>query len=248
MLVTGATGTLGRQVVPAAVAAGHSVRGLSRRERPDEDGVSWRAGDLMTGEGVDAAVNGAEMIVHCATQPTPGNDVVAAEKLVAAAQRAGVSHVVYVSIVGVDRIPLPYYRTKLDVENVVAGCGIEHTILRATQFHDLVAHLFAIQQYSPVLWALRDTRFQPIGTHDVAARLVEIAGQSPAGRAPDIGGPEIRSHSELGQAYLRSRRSRRRVLSVPLPGRIAAAYRSGAHLAPQNPIGSITFEHYLARS
>jgi uncharacterized protein YbjT (DUF2867 family) len=248
VLVTGATGTLGRQVVSAAVAAGHRVAALSRRHHADQPGVHWQVADLLSGAGIDSAVNGVDVILHCATQATGGKDLISAKNLLGAAGRAGVGHIVYVSIVGVDRIRLPYYSTKLRVEQAVASSGLGYTILRATQFHDLIAATFSAQRFSPVLLALRDVRFQPIDTRDVAASLIGAADAGPAGRVPDIGGPEIRSHASLGRAYRAWRGARRPVISVPLPGRLVAGYRAGANLAPDNSVGTIRFEDYLSRS
>ena len=108
VLVTGATGTLGRKVVGAATAAGHQVRALSRRDHVGYTGVHWYQGDLLTGAGIDAAVDGVDVIVHCATQGTRDKDVVSIKNLIAAARRADVAHIIYISIVGIDRIPLPY--------------------------------------------------------------------------------------------------------------------------------------------
>jgi uncharacterized protein YbjT (DUF2867 family) len=167
------------------------------------------------------------------------------QNLLAAARNAGVRHVIHVSIVGIDQIPLPYYRTKLRVEQALEASGVGHTVLRATQFHDLIATTFSIQQYSPLLWALRNVRFQPIDTGDVAARLVELVGAEPAGRAPDIGGPTVHTHAELAQMYLAARGGRRKVVAVPVPGHIAAGFRSGANLVPENAVGTLGFADYL---
>jgi uncharacterized protein YbjT (DUF2867 family) len=248
VLITGATGTLGRRVVAASEAAGHEVHAMSRRHRADESGVRWHRGDLLVGAGLDAAVDGVEAIVHCATQPTSDKDVTATQQLIAASRRAGVGHIIYVSIVGIDRIPLPYYKTKLRVEERLAASGVGHTILRATQFHDLIKVIFAVQRLSPVLWSLRGVRFQPIDTRDVAARLVELVDAEPVGRAPDIGGPAVHEHAELGRMYLASRGSRRRVVKIAAPGRIVAGYKSGANLAPDNAVDGITFQRYLAET
>ncbi|WP_102143942.1 SDR family oxidoreductase [Mycobacterium hubeiense] len=247
VLVTGATGTLGHRVVPEATAAGHKVRALSRREHVGYTGVHWARGDLLKGDGLDAAVDGIDVVVHCATQPIGSKDVVATTNLIAAAKRARVGHIIYVSIVGIDRIPLPYYKTKLRAEEALAASGVGHTVLRATQFHDLIATIFAIQWFSPVLWALRGARFQPIDTHDVATRLVELIDTEPVGRAPDIGGPEVHSHADLGQMFLTARGSRRKVVGVGLRGKIVAGYRSGANLVPDNPVGTVTFADYLRK-
>ena len=75
LLIAGATGTLGKRVVPAALAAGHHVRALSRRERTDDSGTDWRKGDLLAGDGVDAALDGVDVVVICATQATGDKDV-----------------------------------------------------------------------------------------------------------------------------------------------------------------------------
>jgi uncharacterized protein YbjT (DUF2867 family) len=246
VLVTGATGTLGRQVVAAAQTAGHRVHGLSRRDRAGDPGVHWHRGDLLAAAGIAAAVDGVNTIVHCATQFTGDKDVTGTQNLIAAARRAGVEHIIYVSIVGIDRIPLPYYQTKQRVEETLAASGVGHTVLRATQFHDLIKVIFATQRFSPVLWALRGVRFQPIDTRDVAARLVELVDAGPAGRADDIGGPAVHEHAELGRMYLASRGSRRRVVKIAAPGRIVAGYKAGANLVSENPVGSITFQEYLS--
>ncbi len=76
-------------------------------------------GDLLTGEGLEQAVRGVDVIVHCATSPTRTRrtDVEGTERLLRVAERAGVSHLVFVSIVGVDLNPhLRYYRMKLEIE------------------------------------------------------------------------------------------------------------------------------------
>jgi len=198
VLVTGATGTLGHHVVPEATQAGHAVRALSRRPRVGYTGVHWQQGDLSDAGTSDAALDGIDTVVHCATQPTGDKDIVAARNLTNAVRRNNVGHLIYVSIVGIDKIPLPYYRTKLRVEQLLADSGVPHTIQRATQFHELIEKIFHAQRFSPVLVALRDVRFQPIDTRDVALRLVELIDQEPAKRVTDIGGPEVISHPDLG--------------------------------------------------
>ena len=248
LLVTGATGTLGRRMVDAAVASGHRVRALSRSDHTGPAGVTWHRGNLVTGVGIGGAVTGVDVIVHCATQPTGSKDVTAIKHLIAAARAAAVANIVYVSIVGIDRIPLPYYRTKLRVEQELAASGLGHTVLRVTQFHDLIERTFSVQRFSPVLWALRGVRFQPIDTRDVAIRLLELAGAGAAGRAPDIGGPAVYQHTELGQMYRATRGGRRPVIGVALPGRIVAGYRCGANLAPDNGVGNVGFVQYLAQT
>jgi uncharacterized protein YbjT (DUF2867 family) len=81
----------------------------------------------------------------------------------------------------------------------------------------------------------------------VAARLAELAARPPAGRVPDLGGPQVRPVSDLARSYLRSTGRRRALLPVPLPGAAAAAFRRGGHLTPDNATGRVTFEQFLAR-
>lgn len=241
VLITGATGTLGVPTVQALRRAGHDVRPLSRRPGPGR-----AVGDLRTGAGLAAAHDGVDTVIHLATTAT--KDLTLTRSLLDEASRAGVGHLVYVSIVGVDQIPLPYYRTKLAAEHLVAGAGVPYTILRATQFHGLVAGLFAAQRLSPVVLA-PGFPIQPIEVREVADRLVELVGDGAAGgRASDIGGPEQRTGVDLARAWQRATGSRRPVRSVRLPGRTFAAYAEGHHLVLGEPYGHGTFEDHLARA
>ncbi|TDD53990.1 SDR family oxidoreductase [Saccharopolyspora elongata] len=245
ILVTGGTGTLGRAVVRQLLDAGHEVRVLSRGSRPANVQHGWATGDLRTGAGIDAATSDVDAIVHCAT--TLGRkDVAATQCLIDAARRNGDPHLVYISIVGVDRVPIPYYRAKLEAEERVTNSGLPWTILRTTQFHDLIARITSAQRRSPVVATLAGVNFQPIDVRDVAERLAELAAGSPAGRVADMGGPEVRSHRDLTRAYLDSTGRRRILLPVRLPVAAFDAYRRGGHLAPDNAVGRITFDDFLA--
>lgn len=157
VLITGATGTLGHRVVGEATEAGHKVRALSRKPRVGYTGVHWAQGDLLSGDGIDAALDGIDTVIHCATQGTR-KDVVSAGNLIAAARRAGTANIIYVSIVGINRIPLPYYKAKLRVEEALTASGLGHTIIRVTQFHDLIETIFSIQRFSPALIAIKGVR------------------------------------------------------------------------------------------
>lgn len=245
ILVTGGTGTLGRAAVDAATAGGHDVRVLSRRRAP---GVAlpyaWLTGDLRNGDGVTPAVHGANVIIHCATTNGRG-DVQVARNLLDVAQRTGTAHLIYISIVGVDLVPLGYYRAKSEVERLIATSEVPWTVVRATQFHDLVTRLFSGQRRLPVLMVPRGISFQPIDVRDVADQLVHLAGAAPAGRVADIGGPHVRTTADLAWAYLRATGRTRRVVEMPVPGKIASAYRAGAHLTPGRATGTITYEQFL---
>jgi uncharacterized protein YbjT (DUF2867 family) len=239
ILVTGGTGTLGRLVAERLRADGHEVRVLSRHAQPYA--VDLRAG----GPGLDEAVTGVDTIVHCASAPR--GDEQAAAHLVAAARKAGVPHLLYISIVGVDAVPLGYYRSKLAVEKLVEGSGLGWTILRATQFHDLVVRLLEGLCKAPVLLLPAGVSDQPVEVSEVADRLVELAVGAPAGRVEDMGGPEVRTFPSLARAYLRAAGKRRPLVGVRLAGKAYRGMRAGCHLTPEHAVGKGTFEEYLAR-
>jgi uncharacterized protein YbjT (DUF2867 family) len=247
ILVTGGTGTLGREVVALLLDAGHEVRVVSRRARPAGGPAHTMsmAIDLRSGKGIDAVVAGVGAIIHCAST-AGGGDVKAARNLIAAARRANVPRLVYVSIVGVDRVPLRYYRAKFEVERLIQHSGLEWAILRTTQFHDLVLRLAKASARSPVMIVPAGTSVQPIDAGEVAGRLVELATTARAGRVPDIGGPQVRSARDLARAYLRASGRHRLVLQVRLPGAAFRGYRQGDHLAPDRAVGRVTFEEFLA--
>jgi uncharacterized protein YbjT (DUF2867 family) len=240
ILVTGGTGTLGRALVARLRADGYLPRVLSRR--PGDDGRI--VGDLETGAGVPEAVRGVDTIVHAATRF--GHDVPAAARLLKAARDADVRHLVFISIVGIDRVPYRYYRDKQRVERLIEDGGVPWTILRATQFHDLLAKLFGALSRSPVLPVLAGAPFQPVDVRDVADRLAALAVAEPAGRVPALAGPQIRPMADLARAWLRATGRHRPVLPVWAPGAFARAVRAGGLVAPSHADGRITFDDYLA--
>lgn len=235
VLVTGGTGTLGRALVPLLDAP----RVLSRR-----DGPGRAVADLDTGEGLDAAMAGITTVLHLAGRPR--HDAASTGRVVAAARRAGVDHLVHISIVGADRIPLGYYREKVRSERIVAGCGLPWTVLRATQFHDLLATLFATTARAGILPVLAGAWFQPVAVADVAARLADLAAGPPQGRVADLGGPEIHAMADLARTWAHATGRPRPVVPLRLPGAVARGFRAGANLAPAHADGVGTFEQFLA--
>ncbi|TDD96073.1 SDR family oxidoreductase [Actinomadura rubrisoli] len=248
ILVTGASGTLGRPLVRRLAGDGADVHALSRGARAPEKGVTWHQGDLRTGGGVDAAVAGAETIVHCASDPRhPKSDLPATRGLVEAARRQGAPHLVYISIVGVDRIPYGYYKTKHAVERLIEESGLPYTILRTTQFHTLPAMVLDVLAKVPGVMPLpTGLRCQPIDAGEVAERLAELAlAAGPARRVEDMGGPEVLTLEEMARSYLRATGRRRARLPVPLAGSAARGFRAGHHLARDHAVGKRTWQQFL---
>lgn len=234
-LVTGATGTLGVPTVAGLRAAGHDVRCLSRRTGP-----GLVTGDLVTGAGLAAALDGVDTVLHLATGPRGKGDVEGTRRLLDAC--AEVSHLVVVSIVGIDDIPLSYYRDKVVIEELVRSSGVPFTLLRATQFHSFVESMLTAQRRSPVVVA-PTFPLQPVAVAEVADRLVELACGAPSGRVPDLGGPEAHRLVDLARLWAEARGVRRPVLPLRLPGRVFTGYVSGAALASG---GRQTFAEHLA--
>jgi uncharacterized protein YbjT (DUF2867 family) len=265
VLVTGGTGTLGRNVVRRLLVArdedgiNRDVRVLSRRADPidaagpiDATGSAapiWYTGDLRTGAGLDAALHGVDTIIHCATDPRrAGADVEGARRLVAHASAAGVRHLVYISIVGIDRIPLGYYRTKLATERVITSAaenGPGWTILRTTQFYDLALTLVGALARAPIVLVPAGVAIQPVDVDEVAQRLVALSAEPPAGRVADLGGPQVWAFADLVRAYLRIRRKRRVIVPVRLPGGLVRALRAGGNLTLEHADGRRTWEEFL---
>ncbi|MFD9126807.1 SDR family oxidoreductase [Kitasatospora sp. NPDC059571] len=245
ILVTGGTGTLGRLVVPRLREAGREVRVLSRQRREPSDGVVYLTGDLVADEGLGEAVAGVDTVLHLAGGPR--GDEAAARHLARAAAGAGVRHLVHISVIGADRVPLGWFRSQLAAEEAVAGCGVPWTVLRAAQFHDLVLTVAQKAARLPVVPVPGGLRFQPVDPNAVADRLVELALGRPAGRVPDLAGPAVYGLGELCRGYLQASGRRRPMLPVRMPGKAGRAYRAGDNLAPAGAVtGGRTWEEFLA--
>lgn len=238
ILVTGATGRIGVPTTGQLRAAGHDVRALSRRSGP-----GLVTGDLLSG--LDTTVlDDVDAIIHLATT-NGAKDIQVAENLFRAAAAGGVPHVVLLSIVGIDTIPMGFYKQRLEIEQLATDSRVPLTLQRATQFHPFVEAMFTAQRFSPVLVS-PSIRFQPIATDEVAARLVELAAGEPAGRVDDIGGPEQRTAGDLLDAWKRATGTHRPKLPLRLPGKLFKAFAAGENLVPGAGFGKQTFEQYLA--
>ena len=252
ILVTGGTGTLGRAVIAQLTSRGLRARALSRHAHDDTELVEYVTGDLDTGEGVKAAVHGVLLVIHCAGARV--GDERKAATLVAAARAAGVQHLVNISVVGADRVPVKsridrslfgYFGSKRAAEKVIEDSGIPWTTLRATQFHELILATAGAMAKLPVV-PVPVARFQPVAGAEVAERLVELALGEPAGLAADIAGPRIYTLRELVHSYAQARGLRRVLVPMRMPGAAARAVRAGANLAPDRAVGRETWETFLA--
>jgi uncharacterized protein YbjT (DUF2867 family) len=259
VLLTGATGTLGRPLARALLAEGFEVRALSRRAQPGGDDIEWARGDLRTGEGVAEAVAGIEAIVHAATlsgiqngeakaryilfHPTH-TDVGGAQRLVDAAAAAGVGHFLFTSVVGIEKVPLGYYKHKLAAEAIVEGSGVPYTIARATQFHELVDATVRYALKYPIPIMVRKQRVQPIDPSDVAPLVAGLLSRGPSDGIVNFGGPEEMTMGEAADVWLEDRGVRRRIRTLPLPGKAGRAMAAGALCTPDHS-GRTTWREWL---
>ena len=249
VLVTGGTGTLGRHVVMLLRLSGHRARILSRQPRGHVDAVQ---GDLRTGAGLEKAVAGMDAIVHAATGArqsltSVAVDVRGTRRLVNVAHDAHIKHLLYVSIVGIERVANPYYGTKLRAEAIVREGSVPWSILRATQFHDLMeTFLGAFSRLPGVAMVPFGWQFQPVHAVEVAQRAVDVVLGDPAGALPDFGGPQIRDFKGIAQSWLAARKQPKRLVNLRLPLKLSRQVAEGRLLCPDHMDGKITFEQYLA--
>lgn len=248
--VAGGTGTLGKLVVAELARRGDQVLALSRTQpRRLPDGASHRRIDLTDGTGLDEALAGVDAIVGVANTQSQFNAgpvlVEGTERLLRAGAAAGVGHFVGISIVGCDRVSIPYYKVKVAEEETISAGDLPWSMLRATQFHDLLAWAFA-QVARAGLRPVGGARLQPVDAAVVASRLADAAHADPGGRLPEVAGPEVRTLSELAKAWRDSQRRHLLPLPIPMIGPIGKPLREGALCNPDAAAGGATFEQWLA--
>jgi uncharacterized protein YbjT (DUF2867 family) len=249
--VVGGTGVVGSRVVAALVARGDAVTVISRSAPAPGaaiPGVGHRRADLMTGDGLAAALDGVDVVVNAVSDPAGRSEVLVegTRRLLAAEAQAGVGHHVAISIVGCDASELRYHRVTRAQEQVVVDGPVPWTVLRATQFHtlvDMVLSTLAKKRLLPRGSGL----LQPIDPGVVARRLADAAHGEPSGRLPDIAGPEVLTVSQLAQIW-RTRTRRGPFIPLPVPGvgAVGRPLRRGVLTAPAAAVEGPTFGEWLA--
>jgi uncharacterized protein YbjT (DUF2867 family) len=235
---------LGRRLVPLLLERGHDVRVFARHASTDPGAAVPVRGDVRTGEGLAAALDGVDTVVHAATSPrrrARKTEVLGVENVLRAIEGSG-THLVYVSIVGVDHHRLPYYRAKWEAEQRVEASRVPWTIQRATQFHELLELFLS----GPAFVRTPHLAFQVVDAGEVAARLADLVESGPAGRAPDFGGPDVVGIRELVASRRELTGRRARLVPVPRIGPFRD-FDDGRHLCPDHRTGRITWREWLAR-
>ena len=242
VVITGGRGLLGSRLSPMLAERGHDVIVTSRSATGD----GAVAADLLTGEGLGEAMSGADVIIHLASdaQKPKKVDVAGTERLLSVLDPG--QRIVYMSIVGVDRHPFFYYRSKLQVEQMIESSGIPFTILRATQFHEFVAFFLGAAVRSVAAIVPKKFVFQPVDTGEVASHLADLMEEGRTGLVPDFAGPEIHTAEYLARTLMEQQGRERPMIPLPVFGRAASAFKQGIHTNPERAVGNRTWEQFLS--
>jgi len=245
IIVIGGTGLIGSKLVALLRQRGHDVLAAS----PDS-GVN-----TLTGEGLAAALAGAQVVVDVANSPSFEDAAVmnffrtSGRNLLAAEAEAGVRHHVALSVVGAERLAdSGYFRAKLAQEELITGSGIPFTILRSTQFFEFAGRIAdsgsdaQTVHVSPAL-------MQPIVSDDVVAALADVTLAPPANDTVEVAGPEKIRMDELVRRFLVAKKDSREVIA-DTDARYFGARLNDQSLVPagNSRIGSTRFDAWLARS
>jgi uncharacterized protein YbjT (DUF2867 family) len=252
ILVTGGAGGLGRELVQRLRQTAHTVRVMSRASAPTDldQNVQWAQADVESGDGLTEAVEGIDIIINAMSLPSRPQqvDVEGTARLLKAAQNAGVKHVLHVSIVGIDRIPTPYYQAKVAAEQVVMESGVPYSIWRATQFHSLLDSLLEPLRTSDsasVFSRPPEAKYQLLDTGEAAEVLLSHIDSPPARRLPDVGGPQVLTLDTIAHMWLEAQGINRQIKYLPEEPIIGEGFRQGYNTIPTNPYGKITWADYL---
>jgi uncharacterized protein YbjT (DUF2867 family) len=211
IVVIGGTGLIGSKTVPILRQAGHEVVAAS-----PNSGVN-----TITGEGLEKAVAGAEVVIDLANSPSFEDKAVleffqtSGRNLHAAEAAAGVRHHVALSIVGTDRTPdNGYFRAKVAQEKLIEASGIPYTIIRSTQFLEFLKGI-ADSSMDGDKVRVSPGLFQPIAADDVAAMVADVALSPPRNGIVEIAGSERAPFNEIVARYLKAVGDQRQVVRDP---------------------------------
>jgi uncharacterized protein YbjT (DUF2867 family) len=241
--VIGGTGLIGSQVVQKLTAAGHQAVPAAL-----STGL-----DLITGKGLDQALEGAEAVVNVANSPT--FDEASLEffrtsmtNLLAAGDRAGVAHQVILSIVGVDKLPqLVYYRAKTLQEDLLRQGPTPYSIVRATQFFEFMNTL-VFETTDDTTVRLPSTRLQPMASADVAGAVADVCAGPPLRGTRSFAGPDVFPLDELGRVTLTAQQDKRTVITDDTAGTFAGVTGDVLAAGPDAHLASTHYKDWIRTS
>ena len=245
IVVIGGSGLIGTKLVKRLRKAGHEVLPAS----PDS-GVN-----TLTGEGLAAALAGAQVVVDVANSPSFEDEAVmkffktAGRNLLAAEAAAGVGHHLALSVVGTERLlESGYFRAKMAQEDLIKASGIPYTILRSTQFFEFVNGIVKSGAEGDAI-RLSPALVQPIASDDVAAALADLTVGSPLNATVEVAGPESCPLDNFAREFLAASGDKREVIADVHARYFGAALNDRSLTPGDNPrLGSIRFADWLSRA
>jgi uncharacterized protein YbjT (DUF2867 family) len=251
ILITGGTGKLGQELSKQLIEKGFEVNILSSGKNP---GVPYytkiHSGDLTDISSLNDAVSNSDIIIHCASNPRNSRivDIEGTKNLLEIALQKQIKHFIYISIVGVDKSSFPYYQSKFEVEKMIQESNLPFSILRATQFHDMILDRF-IKPFEEEgsLKIPQEMKFQSIATEDVAEKLVSLTIESATNAVEIISGPEIFAIEQMSQIYLEVSGRTGKIEPSLYDQEIHELFRSGVNLCSDCKSGKITWKNFLVQ-
>ena len=248
ILITGASGTLGKELCKVLSENSTPYIALSRTEMDIPPPARWLYADLNTSDGLENLPSNIDTVFHLASNASNKNsasDPELTNNILKFSRRVNVSHFIYMSIVGIDKIPYPYYEQKLLSENLVISGNLPFTIFRATQFHQLIDFFLSNSLKFPIALLPKKFKFQPIDPKSAAVKLFEISQNNPVNGIINLGGPEILTYGEMYMDWLKAKQRKAFVINLPLPGKRSKAFINGYNTCAEKDSHGITWKEYL---
>lgn len=241
ILITGGTGNLGKSLVKLLTDLDIEHTIGSRKNSTAAKNIVIM--DLLENKGIKEAVQGKDIIFHLATDMK--KDTLVTENLLKAIGNNRDIHLVYSSVVGIDKVPLGYYQQKLASEDAIKKSGIPYTILRATQFHQFINQIISTLLKFPIGLLPKQVISQPIQTEIVAAELYKLALEKPFGRTYEIGGAEIGTLEQLAHEWMQKTGKRRWIINLPLWGQLGKTLKNACLTTPNKQHDSLRWRQWL---
>jgi uncharacterized protein YbjT (DUF2867 family) len=250
ILITGGTGTLGRAIIKQLAGLG-TINIISSRDNAEITApANIIKADLTDADSLKQVVSKANVIIHCASNPTNAFavDLEGTRNLLNCINTTALKHFIYISIAGVDKSQFPYYVVKRRVEQLVEAAGIPFTILRATQFHDFVLYrMIKSFETDGVLTIPQGLKFQSVDITEVAAKVKELTLTTPTNDVITFAGPQIQTIEEMAATYLNISGHPGPLKTEKMEGERFDMLRSGINLCPDKAFGKITWNVFLTK-
>ncbi|QMW00588.1 SDR family oxidoreductase [Spirosoma foliorum] len=257
-LIIGGSGVLGSAVVNELqknqvnfqIGSRHQIKTDAYSRVNQVSNLPWTKVDLLTGKGLTDALAGVDTVFHLASgQGKIGSEsveVVITRNLLSAIDQSDVKHLIYSSIVGVDKILYSYYQAKLDAEMLIQESKVPFTILRATQFHNFVDFVLGKLLSLPIGFVPKKFLIQPIQVEAVAQELCQLAQAGNQQRVLNLGGPQVYNAGTLAKLWMKSQNISKPILPIPIIGSVFTGISQGNAICREVATDSQTWEDYLA--